>query len=100
MNFYSNFLIHLQLARLAHYSLALLVLYIIFYTLIIKPEQQELKRLRQLALLLKPGVIICGDDGIIGVVLTIFSHSVIVQLATGKKIEILKQHIRYVQNNL
>lgn len=99
MFFYHDFLLHTQLAKLAHTAMALLALLVIFYVLIIKPQQQERKRLLELTSLLKPGIIVSGDDGIVGVVLTIFAHSIIIQLATGKKIELLKQQIRHVHPN-
>lgn len=99
MFFCHDFLLHVQLARFAHTSLAWLALFAIFYVLIIKPQQQERKRLQELTSLLKPGIIVSGDDGVVGTVFAIFTHSIIIQLATGKKIELLKEQIRHVHSN-
>ncbi len=64
-----------------------------FYLLIIQPQRDQRRRNILVGEHLRPGVIAKTVNNLQGLVVFVTNNSVIIELATGQKVEVLKQTI-------
>jgi preprotein translocase subunit YajC len=88
----------IQLLPFLRLFLPSVVMGIAWYCLIIKPQKIQRKKRALLEKTLRAGAIITTSQGISGTVLYILDRSLVIEIASGEKIEVLKQVVTDVQN--
>jgi len=73
--------------------LPLIIIFVIFYFLLIRPQQKREKRHRQMIESLKKGDKVITSGGIYGVVESVNENTVILKIAENVKIKLAKNYI-------
>jgi len=73
--------------------LPLVLIFVVFYFLLIRPQQKKQKKHQKLLQALDRGDQVITSSGIHGTIANVKEHTVIVVIADGVKVEIEKSHI-------
>ena len=73
--------------------LPLVLIFVVFYFLLIRPQQKRQKKHQKLLQALNRGDQVITSSGIHGTIANVKEHTVIVVIADGVKVEIEKSHI-------
>ena len=81
---------------IARFLLAIWCVAILFFFSIIVKQRAQRKKLYEMKSLLQLGANIIAHNGIVGKIIHITTHTVVIELASGKKEELLFHHIDHV----
>jgi preprotein translocase YajC subunit len=71
-------------------------LFFVWYFVIIKQQEKQKEKMLVINTLLVPGATVTTDNGLRGVVLYTFQHTIIIEATLGNKIEVHRQTISSV----
>ncbi|MBI4024152.1 MAG: preprotein translocase subunit YajC [Verrucomicrobia bacterium] len=77
----------------------MVVIFVIFYLILIRPQQKQQKELRTMLAALKTGDRVVTTGGIFGVVSQIKEKSVVIKIAENTKVEMLRSGVQQVLPN-
>lgn len=75
----------------------LVLIFIIFYFLLIRPQQRRLKQHQQMVAAVKPRDRVITNGGLIGKVTKVDEHEIEVELAQGVRVRVVKSMLSDVQ---
>jgi len=76
----------------------LAVCYLIFFFMVIRPQEQKTKKHKELLESMKRGDSVVTSSGIVGKVAALESDHVLVEIAPSVKVKFLRQHIVRLEN--
>ena len=74
-------------------------IFLIFYFLIIRPQRQQQKKIKEMLANLKKNDEVITSSGILGTVAILKDKTVVLRVDEGTRIEILREHIATVRNS-
>lgn len=72
---------------------------LVFLCFIITTQRAQHNKLREIEHFLRPGAKIIASNGIAGNVITVFQHTIVIELASGQKKEIPQHLVEHVHHN-